>query len=276
MALKRENETLRQNILMLETLVHHLRNTPEEIARDTLQTLRATSDMRRILPTLNPILQKKLITGCTTPYGFLPSVYSFHDIEIENEHPNAYPQLNSSLRILNSENQVARSTKRQRLMKETTAESEDSDSSFSGSSVPFLTPVSGFGFSSSRPDSKGLAIVCPEDIPRLFDGCFDSVLQKMDIMLWTSVPITNQFFADVISLYLATDHPLLGVFDAELFVGDLIGGTLNFCSPFLVNSLLAFASVSMCVLCYVIKLIVLSKDIHLEIQLRCLKVMTLR
>jgi hypothetical protein len=272
MALKREKEAMRQKILMLETLVHHLRNTPEEIAHDTFQKLRATSDIHCILPTLNPILQNKLLADCTTPYGFLPSVYSFHDLELEAQHPNAYPQLDSFSTLLQPPKRAVHSTKRQRLMKEAITDTEDSGSSRSSSSIAFLTSVPGSNFLMSRPESNGATVLYPQDIPRLVGGSFDSALEKIDILLWTSVPVTNSYAAGAISLYLATDHPLLGVFDAELFVDDLIAGTLGFCSPFLVSSLLAFASVSMSVLYYLFVLMVFSKVIHLEIQLLCLAV----
>lgn len=48
----------------------------------------------------------------------------------------------------------------------------------------------------------------------------------------------------MISLYLETDHPILGWFDAELFITALCSGFSNFCSPFLVSALLYWACVS--------------------------------
>jgi len=44
-------------------------------------------------------------------------------------------------------------------------------------------------------------------------------------------------------MYLEIDHPTIGTFDADLFIADLLGFRLDFCSPFLVSALLAFASV---------------------------------
>ncbi len=72
----------------------------------------------------------------------------------------------------------------------------------------------------------------------------DERLGKIVISTWTKVPITNEFAARVISLYLETDHPLLGLFDADLFLDDLVSGQINFCSPLLVNALLCWACVS--------------------------------
>ncbi|CAI6341681.1 unnamed protein product [Periconia digitata] len=73
----------------------------------------------------------------------------------------------------------------------------------------------------------------------------DSRLKLLDINYWTRVPISNEFAAGAISTYLETDHALLGFFDADLFLSDLVEQHLDYCSPFLVSSLLCMAC-----LCY--------------------------
>lgn len=55
--------------------------------------------------------------------------------------------------------------------------------------------------------------------------------------------MTTEFAALAISFYLTTDHPILGLFDADLFLGDLVARKLDFCTPLLLNALLAFACV---------------------------------
>jgi hypothetical protein len=72
---------------------------------------------------------------------------------------------------------------------------------------------------------------------------YDKRLAKLNIEFWTTVRVTNHYAASAISLYLETDHPVFGLFDAELFIIDLIDRKFSYCSPFLVSSLLAFASV---------------------------------
>jgi hypothetical protein len=57
------------------------------------------------------------------------------------------------------------------------------------------------------------------------------------------VPVTNQAAARVLSLYLVTDHYILGFFDVDLFLDDLVSGNERFCSPLLVNALLSWACV---------------------------------
>lgn len=72
----------------------------------------------------------------------------------------------------------------------------------------------------------------------------DHRLDRLDVYFWTKVPIGNEFAANVISYYLETEHAVTGRFDADLFVGDLVNCRLEYCSAFLVSSLLSLACVS--------------------------------
>ena len=73
----------------------------------------------------------------------------------------------------------------------------------------------------------------------------DSRLKDLTISTWTCIPISDGYAACVISRYLATDHPVLGFFDSDLFVRDLVSGRTDFCSPLLVASVLYWGCVSM-------------------------------
>lgn len=72
----------------------------------------------------------------------------------------------------------------------------------------------------------------------------DDRLHNLDISYWTDIDVTDDFAAQVISLYLQTDHPILGLFDPYLFIGDLIAKRDRFCSRLLVHSLLYIGCVS--------------------------------
>jgi hypothetical protein len=72
----------------------------------------------------------------------------------------------------------------------------------------------------------------------------DDRLHNLNISYWTDIAVTNDFAAQVISLYLQTDHPILGLFDPYLFIGDLITMKEQFCSRLLVHSLMYLACVS--------------------------------
>ncbi|OTA60803.1 hypothetical protein K449DRAFT_406281 [Hypoxylon sp. EC38] len=50
--------------------------------------------------------------------------------------------------------------------------------------------------------------------------------------------VTNDFAARVISLYMTTDHPLLGLFSPYLFITDLVNQRDRFCSRFLFHALM--------------------------------------
>ncbi|KAH7265046.1 uncharacterized protein BKA55DRAFT_660600 [Fusarium redolens] len=66
----------------------------------------------------------------------------------------------------------------------------------------------------------------------------DERLEELNIGFWTSVPVASDLAAKVISLYLETDHPLLGPFDPTLFVEDLIHCRTNYCSKLLVSTVM--------------------------------------
>ncbi|KFA51288.1 hypothetical protein S40293_04420 [Stachybotrys chartarum IBT 40293] len=67
---------------------------------------------------------------------------------------------------------------------------------------------------------------------------YDKQLRDLDISVWTNANISNALAARVITLYLRTDHPLLGVFDPHLFVHDLVKKQERYCSRFLVSAVL--------------------------------------
>lgn len=73
----------------------------------------------------------------------------------------------------------------------------------------------------------------------------DPRLHKLDIGYWTNVSIDNATAAKCISMYLETDHPLLGHFNPDLFVSDLTSKRRQYCSSLLVNSLLYWACVGL-------------------------------
>lgn len=80
----------------------------------------------------------------------------------------------------------------------------------------------------------------------------DCRLHKLQINVWTNVPITNNYAAAVLSLFLQTNHAILGQFDADLFLTDLVGKRARFCSPFLISSLMFLACVRLsCLLHYI-------------------------
>lgn len=71
----------------------------------------------------------------------------------------------------------------------------------------------------------------------------DQRLKHISILSWTRIPISNDLAARLISFYLTVDHPILGLFDADLFLGDLVAHKTEFCCPLLLSAVLCFACV---------------------------------
>lgn len=71
----------------------------------------------------------------------------------------------------------------------------------------------------------------------------DERLHKLDISAWSNVPIPNEAAKRALSLHLETDHSIVALFDADLFLDDLVSGSTRFCSRLLVSSLYSWAFV---------------------------------
>ncbi|CAG7557446.1 unnamed protein product [Fusarium equiseti] len=70
--------------------------------------------------------------------------------------------------------------------------------------------------------------------------------RSLDMSYWTTITISNELATTVITAYLAENHAMFGLFDAELFLDDLLARKLNFCSAFLVNSVFSCACLWYC------------------------------
>ncbi|GLA66804.1 hypothetical protein AtubIFM54640_009390 [Aspergillus tubingensis] len=80
---------------------------------------------------------------------------------------------------------------------------------------------------------RGPDIQHPVDIP----------VYRISAAPWTSVTESDDFVSHLISLWLTWSHPFYNWIDRELFLRDAVAGKANsqFCSPFLVNCILAEA-----------------------------------
>ncbi|KAG5821456.1 hypothetical protein H9Q74_000255 [Fusarium xylarioides] len=105
--------------------------------------------------------------------------------------------------------------------------------------TPF-TPIE-FGRRSETPTTSE-SFSTPSDTTG--DTGVDPRLESLQIWQWTSVPIPESLAAQAISFYLVNEHPLLALFDADLFIRDFVAGGGRFCSQLLVSSLLAWACAS--------------------------------
>lgn len=71
-----------------------------------------------------------------------------------------------------------------------------------------------------------------------------TALDGLDMTKWTTVPVSNDFAARAISMYLMTDHRLLCPFDRKPFTKSLVQPELHaYCTPSLVNALMYWCCV---------------------------------
>ncbi|KAI1170406.1 hypothetical protein F4777DRAFT_583947 [Nemania sp. FL0916] len=66
----------------------------------------------------------------------------------------------------------------------------------------------------------------------------DERLRTLPVGFWTDLDISGDLAARVLSLYITTDHPLLGLFNAQLLLEDLLYQRTQFCSKFLFHAVM--------------------------------------
>lgn len=75
----------------------------------------------------------------------------------------------------------------------------------------------------------------------------DARLRDVCFQYWTRVPVSDEYAASLLSVYLENEHAIVGTFDVQTFLDGLVEGRGDFCSSFLVSSILCLASVSNCI-----------------------------
>lgn len=191
---------------MLE-VIRLLNSIPDDEALERLRILRREIDTSVILSIL-----RQDVDSDQQPNQPKPSFEEddpFQELELAFQYPNVYPT------VPRRNMDTLRETTYQQLVER----------------------------SSGRHQSTSAQIEDRNSIDSFSDFC-DPRLAKLDIHLWTKVPISSELAARTISLYLETDHPLLSFFEPDQFLSDLIEGKTKYCSSLLVNSLLYWASVS--------------------------------
>ncbi|TQN71231.1 Nitrogen assimilation transcription factor nit-4, partial [Colletotrichum shisoi] len=228
MALKRENQMLRDMLSQLTAM-------PEDVAHQTLKKLKFAVDPFSAFRTIRPSAPKDV-------RQVLPHVHSDIEFELTRRHPSVYPQIRRLSRGDVLESAASRPAKVARI-----ASSSGESRSIPGdvrdrdtAEVTLYNPsfASDVG---TRPYNTAFFVSPTGPAPPPPPVRKDPRLRKLNIGFWTVVPITNQDAADAISIYLETDHPVLGLFDADLFLDGLVRGEVRYCSSLLVNALLAFA-----------------------------------
>ena len=226
MVLKRRNESLQQNSNTLGNFINDLRCMPEDEAQFALMRLRSASDAASVLRSIRCDLDLPVehVTEQTLVGTVMPPAHSEEELDLMSQHPNAYPLLDGS-----DERMLFQSPLLQPLETSKRGYAQSSDLNHSSATFSQITPST--------------AVSMYDGVESKINYC-DPRLEQLNVAFWTVVPVTNEQAARAISMYLETDHPILGVFDADLFIHGLVNCQVDYCSSFLVSSLLAFASVS--------------------------------
>ncbi|KAM3497734.1 hypothetical protein MY10362_008925 [Beauveria mimosiformis] len=238
-ALKRKISELQDHASAYRVIYDLLRDQPKNNANKILERIRSRSDVESILedPTLlrqsirsEAGLPMDNLSEQKTALAALPPIYSEREFELLVRHPNAYPTLNPLDDIALSKSPHFRPAKISQPNIDTPCLNPS----------PTLRSTIAAPNRSQESDLGNADAAASRSSPN--SSYFDNRLERLNVAFWTSVPITKQYAANAISLYLETDHPVLGIFDADLFLEDLVDCQLNHCSAFLVSSLLVFAS----------------------------------
>ncbi|KAF6838730.1 C6 transcription factor [Colletotrichum plurivorum] len=215
-------------------LVSRLASMTQEEFLKAVKELKFASDPNAALRSITP--------PSPQPRDYLPQLHSNVEFELMRNHPTAYPLVRKAARLRTPDSADFRPSKMARI-------SELSDSA-SSSPEPGVIPSkifktggsaeTSFGESTpfQSPTASKFGVPIGPTLPPVFP---DPRLNSLDIGFWTAVPIPNDIAANVISLYLETDHAILGLFDADLFIHDLTHYEFRYCSPLLVSALLSFA-----------------------------------
>lgn len=226
-ALRRENKSLND-------LLDHLRTLPEDIAQSVLLQLRNSENSLSVLRDIEdgslPLVQH---SQREPALAVLPAVQSEPELRLMMDHPTAYPVVNLSRDAIVAKNTLLDSAKA--LAYDLPTDSRHRRPAAFSSEEQTLN---------DDPED----IFEAQDLPNVeVDGAsphaVDPLLRKLKIDFWTTVAVMDDVAASAIALYLENDHPVLGLFDAELFLRDLTELRQGFCSSFLVTALLAFACV---------------------------------
>ncbi|PVH90833.1 hypothetical protein DM02DRAFT_734403 [Periconia macrospinosa] len=222
----------------LGELIECLRTTPEETAQAVLYELRSSSNPLSVLRRYesSQILQRP--SEITTALSALPQIHSQTELQLMVQHPAAYPALNLTHDAIMSSNTLLETLKILPFDIPCRSKSQPV------ANIPGCSDVLGpkQDHSDIQPTNDSQHTEENEVHGASKSTYFDPLLRSLHIGFWTSVSVTDHYAAGAISAFLVTDHSILRLFDVKSFLNDLIHLRSDHCSPFLVSSLLAFAS----------------------------------
>ncbi|KAI9163565.1 nitrate assimilation regulatory protein nira [Paramyrothecium foliicola] len=225
-----------------EDIIQHLRSAPEHDALAIIRRLKSTPDLEAVLSSVRNSMPRKRPSDIEAARATLPFTQSGLEFELAVLHGNAYPALaDIDTSAINVSSIFERRTSSVLPYAATNALLENYETlavkSVDANSVKGLirgppSPLRGTSSRSSSPLSGPYK-------DRVF--C-DPRLRQVRFKYWTRVPLSDEFAASLLSVYFENEHAIIGTFDMPLFLDDLVDGRFEFCSSFLVSSLLCLAS----------------------------------
>jgi hypothetical protein len=229
MALKRKRDVLTEKTRSLSDLIDLLKSQPLPVAHEAIERIRRGLSPEEVLNSITADPSRLgRPSALAVNRSLLPHTQSKFEFELNARHPIAYPSLrpiaNVDFRLIGF---TPSSNKLQGLIGGAVA---------LGSLTRWTPPA--------KAQTVDPTQLFHARSSRLTENYIDDRLAKIDFSLWTAVPVSNEFAAKVLSLYLEVFHPFLGLFDADLFLDGLISGDTRFCSRMMVCSILAWTCVS--------------------------------
>ena len=233
-ALMRKNEELEKKSQDLVHLYDILRHAPQHGAKELFRHIRQGMSLDNALALSEQHLIYKYPSANETNRSILPQTSTSIEFQLAALHPNAYPALvpldvaSIDLGLLGISPLASLRFGKPDLP----AKKRKRDSVSEQDHQLLCTPSSTSGRGSADPEAE------------ISSEYADTRLNCLRIRRWTDVIISDDLAARAISLHLVNEMPWWAYFDIDLFLEDLVNGEVQFCSRLLVNSVLAWACVS--------------------------------
>lgn len=219
--LKRQHDEAAERMEHVSEVLQLLRTVPDDKAHQLFSFIRSADDpMKAVLSLRYSLFRSSALSDHATARAMLPPTRTGLEYELQMLFPTSYLVL-SPLDLHDTD----------LLLPKTQS----------------LQPVNGshVKINGSLSAAKSAIGAVAHDAPAGPAVC-DMRLKLLQIGHWTRVQISSRQAALLISRYLETDHPMLGWFDADLFIADLVYQRNDYCSSLLANSVLFCACVGCC------------------------------
>ncbi|KAF4456621.1 Conidial development protein fluffy [Fusarium austroafricanum] len=233
---------LQDRLKQHEDVIQHLRSAPEQDAITIVRRLKSTPDLETVLSSIRSSITPQRPSDIKTARATLPFTQSSLEFELAVLHGNAYPAMLDIDTSTIDVNNIFKRRANDVLPYESTnalLRSYDTLDVKLSSNIPTKGLISGLPSPLRGITSRRNSPV-PGPLPeRVY--C-DRRLGHVPFNHWTRVPISDEYASSLLSVYFENEHAIIGTFDIDPFLDDLVDCSGQFCSSFLVSSLLCLAS----------------------------------